>query len=165
MIIDALGLGESLSLHEGNNLTFGVNDIFKVKPVDYLVCVDRISAFTPERLDVIKSSNPTAFISHLDEWQFMPNFYRIEVQRKFPESIADLDSVAIPKSVFSPYVAIALAYKMFKPERIRVFGVDMVSHPHLSHQAERILKHWKALKLALAYKGCEVEVFGDGILI
>ena len=120
--------------------------------------------FTPERLKIIENSNPKGFISHLDEWKTQSNFYKIELQQFFPSKVADLDSVKLPKSRFSPYIAISLAWKMFKPETIRLFGVDMVTHPHLSNQYQDILKHWKALKLALGYKGCEVKVFGNGIL-
>jgi len=164
MIIDVLGLGESIKLHSGDNLTFGVNDIFKIKPVDYLVCVDRKANFTPERLKVIESSTPTGFISHLDEWKDQKNFYRIEIQQHYPNKRADLDCVKLPKSRFSPYIATALAWKMFKPEKIRLFGVDMNNHPNLTGQQDIIKKHWKHLVVALGLKGCEVEVFGDGIL-
>jgi len=165
MVVDVLGMGESLSLYKPcGNITFGVNDIFSKQPVDYLVCVDKISAFAPERLMTIYGSDPIAFLSHLDEWSCKPNFFKIQLQKYYPKNIADLDTVEIPKSCFSPYVAIGLAYKMFKPEKIRIFGVDMTTHPHLSKQATRIKAHWLAMKKALSIKGCEVEVYGSGLL-
>jgi hypothetical protein len=167
MIVDVLGLGESLALYDNaGDITFGVNDIFSKQKVDYLVCVDKMEAFTPERLETIKQSTGyCAFISHLDEWKFMPHYFKIEIQKPFPNVIADLDSVAIPKSCFSPYIAVGLAYKMFKPTIIRLFGVDMTSHPNLSKQTERIKKHWAAMVAALNAKGCEVEVYGSGVLV
>jgi len=164
MIVDVLGLGESLALHDGNNITVGVNDIFKVKPVDVLVCVDYKSSFTPERLKWIEEANDCAFFSHLDEWKSKPNFSKIELQTFYPKQVANLDIQQLPKSVFSPYVAVALAYKLFTPSLIRVFGVDMTNHQHLSKEKERIQKDWKALVIALRLKGCEVEVFGSGML-
>jgi hypothetical protein len=164
MIVDVLGLGESLSLHDGNNITVGVNDIFKVKPVDVLVCVDFKTAFNPERLKWIEEANDCAFFSQLDEWKSKQNFNKIELQQFYPKQVANLDVPQLPKSVFSPYVAVALAYKLFTPSLIRVFGVDMTNHHNLTKQAERIQKDWKALVIALRLKGCEVEVYGAGLL-
>lgn len=163
--VDILGLGESLALHSGNNPTFGVNDIFRVKPVDHLVCVDFKSAFSPERLKIIESSLTCQFYSHLDEWRTMPNFNKILLhQFDNGANMANLDSEKISKSCFSPYVAIGLAWRIYKPEGIRIFGVDMVSHPHLGNQTEKIKRHWAEMKKALNNKGCKVEVFGNGLL-
>lgn len=167
MIIDVLGLGESLSLFRPNkdNITFGVNDIFRYYPVDYLVCIDKPNRFNDERLKIIKQSAPIKFFSHLNEWDRQPNFELIKLQQQFPTRVCDLDLEKIPKSVFSPYVAIALAYKLFKPSLINIYGVDMVSHDNLSKYRDRIRTHFKYLKMALAKKGCQANVYGHGILV
>ncbi len=166
MVVDILGLGESLALYDNaENIRFGVNDIMKRVRVDYVVCVDKMDAFKAERLmDIMNHVNYLGFVSHLKEWEFMPDFYKIDLQKRYPGQVADLDLVAIPKSCFSPYVAVGLAWKMFKPTKIRFFGVDMINHPNLHNQTDRIKKDWRAMVLALAHKGCEVEVWGDGIL-
>lgn len=162
MIVDVLGLGESLELYDNSeNIRFGVNDICSKKVVDYLVCVDHKAAFTPERLKVIENSRVLSFFSHLDEWQTHPNFKKIELRKGYPSGLLTFET--IPKSVFSPYIAVGLAWKLFEPEHIRVFGVDMVTHK-LNEQASRIKSDWLWLKKTLNNKGCEVTVFGDGIL-
>ncbi len=163
-IVDVLGIGESVYLHEGKNLTFGVNDIFSLKPVDYLVCVDRKARFTAERLRWIEGSTPKMFFSQLWEWSSHPKFELIELQGFYPGNFVNLDAAEIPKSCFSPYVAVALAWKMFRPKTIRLFGVDMRTHKQLRNDKVRIQKHWLAMKKALEGKGCKTEVFGQGIL-
>ena len=162
--VDVLGLGESITLHEGNNITVGVNDIFRIKPVNVLLCVDFKMAFTPERLSIIENSRGCEFYSHLDEWRTQPNFHKIKLQSNRPKTIANLDCDELPKSVFSPFVAVALAYKLYKPELIRVYGVDMTNHIHLTSQKKLIQENWKALKVALAMKDCLLQVNGNGIL-
>ena len=76
----------------------------------------------------------------------------------------DLDGDKINVSVFSPFVATIVAYKMFEPEVINLYGVDMTNHPHLSAKAEKIRSDWFALKKALNERGVVVNVFGNGIL-
>lgn len=162
--VDILGLGPSVSLHSGDNITFGVNDIFRIKPVDYVVCVDGKNRFTPERLRVIEDCMPLVLFSQLEEWKTHPSYGQIKIQKSFSERV-DLNTAEIQKSIFSPYVAVGLAWRMFHPDTIRVFGVDMTDHKHLTKEKDRILKHWKALVLALNKKGCKVEVHGSGLLV
>lgn len=76
----------------------------------------------------------------------------------------DLDGDKINVSVFSPFVATIVAYKMFEPEVINLYGVDMTNHPHLSAKAEKIRSDWFPLKKALNERGVEVNVFGNGLL-
>lgn len=164
MTVDILGLGESLELHTGDNTTFGVNDIWIKKPVDYLVCIDHKAAFTVDRLAYIESSRPRVLFSHLLEWEDHPCFELIELQNFYPGKMAYLDSSQLPKSCFSPYVAVGLAWQMFKPSKIRLFGVDLNNHKKLKKDKVRIQKHWLAMKRALEAKGCETEVSGNGYL-
>jgi|LSQX01.2.fsa_nt_gb hypothetical protein len=167
MTINILGLGESLKLYDGKgDLSFGVNDIMQYQKVDYVVCLDKQSAFTETRLNAIKSNTDyTGFMTQLPEWNFMPKVFKMQLQRGTERVMANLHTPEIPKSCFSPYVATALAYKMFKPDRIRVFGVDMTNHPNLHSQTVRIKRDWAALVRAIDAEGCSVEVLGSGILV
>ena len=167
MIIDILGLGESISLYRtNNNITFGVNDIYRKIDVDYLVCVDDKKKFTEDRLKYIENNKAKAFYSQLDCWEYLPNYQKIELQNRYPDYECDLLSNAIPKSVYSPFIAICLAYKIFKPSIINLYGVDMINHPHLSNSMtiNRILRHTLNLKVSLNSYCCELIVHGNGIL-
>jgi len=167
MTIDILGLGESLSLYKpSQNITLGVNDIFRKQNVDYLVCIDKRAAFNDERLKVIDESKPKAFYSQLTEWSNRKDFNKIELQNSYPNIKCNIDLNEYPKSVYSPFVAIAIAFKLFNPKIINLYGVDFKTHIHLSTKdnTDRILKHTQNLKNALSAKGCQLIVFGDGIL-
>jgi hypothetical protein len=159
--VDVLGLGESLSEYDyADNIRIGVNDISSRLLVDYVVCVNGKESFTPERLKVIERSRCLGFYSQLKEWQKHPSYCHIELQTNFT---ADLNQSALPKSIFSPYVAVALAYKQFAPDLIRVFGVDIVNH-HLNDRAKQIKEHWSALVAELNARGVQVKVYGQGLL-
>lgn len=167
MTIDILGLGESLSLYTpSQNITFGVNDIFRKQSVDYLVCVDKKTAFTEDRLKVIKESYPKIFYSQLDEWNFKSNFQRIELQNHYPDSYCNLNVNAYPKSTYSPFVAIAIAFKQFRPDIINLYGVDFITHQNFKDtlSRDRILRHTQNLKKSLKDKDCSLIIHGDGLL-
>ena len=162
--VDILGLGESIGLFiPSGNITFGVNDIYRIFPVDFLVVIDAPNRFTPERLEVIKWSTPNSFISHRHEYRGRNDYMKIDLWERTGLPI-DLDGDKINVSVFSPFVATIVAYKMFEPEVINLYGVDMTNHPHLSAKAEKIRSDWFPLKKALNERGVEVNVFGNGIL-
>ena len=136
--VDILGLGESIGLFiPSGNITFGVNDIYRIFPVDFLVVIDAPNRFTPERLEVIKWSTPNSFISHRHEYRGRNDYMKIDLWERTGLPI-DLDGEKINVSVFSPYVATIVAYKMFEPEVINLYGVDMTNHPNLSSKAEKI---------------------------
>jgi hypothetical protein len=165
MTVDILGLGESLQLYDfSDNVRFGVNDISSKVIVDYLVCVDFKKSFTDERLNVIKNTKCYTFYSQLDEWQTHPNFKKIKLADSYPDQIGIDYSQGIPKSIFSPYVAVGLAWQIFEPKKIRLFGVDMVNH-NLNDRKDRIIRHWQIMKEFLTKQNCEIEVFGEGILV
>jgi hypothetical protein len=160
--VDVLGLGESLEDYDyANNTRVGVNDISSRLVVDYIVCVNGKNSFDADRLSIIEKSRCLGFYSHLDEWATHPNFSKIELQQNFT---ADLDQKALPKSIFSPYIATALAYKLFAPDVIRVFGVDIINHK-LNDRAKQIKQHWCALVAELNRRNVEVKVYGQGLLV
>ena len=163
--VDILGLGESVELFiPSDNITFGVNDIYRIFPVDFLVCIDSPNRFTPERLEIIKWSTPNAFISHCWEYRGRNDYMKIELMERTGLPI-DLDGEKINVSVFSPYVATIVAYKMFEPEVINLYGVDMTNHPNLFCLGGKIRSDWSLLRKALNERGVKVNVFGNGILV
>ena len=76
MKVDILGLGESLKEYSpSDNITIGVNDIFKFHPVDYLVCVDNPQRFSAERFNTIINSNHKKFYTHYKKYKNPIFFY------------------------------------------------------------------------------------------
>jgi hypothetical protein len=166
--IAVLGLGESLAEYTqagGWDYTIGVNDIWRAVQTDAVVCVDKRERFTEERLAVIDASRPQRFYTHLPEWHSRPDAYPIELQEMFPDYVCQLHTGKVPKSMCSPFVAAAIAFMYHGATEIHLYGVDMVSHPHLKDQmVAKIVKHFKALKVALTMDGCQLHVHGNGVL-
>lgn len=165
MKIDILGLGESLSLFTpGDNIVFGVNDIFRFCEVDYLVVIDSPNRFCEERFRYIERATPIGFISHRKEYMWRPDIIPIELKH-FGEPL-DLDSEKINVSLMSPYVATIVAYKMFSPTEINLYGVDITSHPTLNSEKNisTIIKDWNRLKKELVKRNVSVNVYGKGVL-
>jgi hypothetical protein len=173
--IAVLGLGQSLEEYaaDSNNYSaaIGVNDIWSRVQTPYVVCVDRLSCFTPERLAVIQACRPMAFYSHLDFdknvpiWGLRPDFVKIELQPYYPTYVCQLDTPQLPKSHCSPFVAAVIAFKLLHADEVHLYGVDLVNHPNLKPATcERIKLHFANLKRALADVGCGFVVHGRGIL-
>lgn len=165
--IAILGLGESLS--EFNkadfDLSIGVNDIYSRVDADFIVCVDMPDRFTPERMATIKRSTPLRFYTQLAAWKNQPNYYPIKLQDNYPDFTCQLDISPVPKSLCSPFVAAAIAYKYHDPKEIHMFGVDMRTHPHLKDRtADKIARHFRVLRDDLLIRGVGFVVHGDGIL-
>lgn len=164
MNVAILGLGPSIKLFSGGIPSIGVNDIYRYYPADFVVCLDEKNRFTPERLDIIERSNPDMFFSQLDCWNTHQAFSRIKLQNDYPNYVCQLDLNDLPKSLCSPFVAVAIGFKMgFK--NIHLFGVDLINHPTLKdRQTEKIKQHFKALKIALNQYDRNLIIHGDGIL-
>jgi hypothetical protein len=164
--VAVLGLGPSLKLYNGGyDLTIGVNDIYSKVPTDHIVCVDRPDRFTVERLKVINESTPERFYTHLTDWQDRPDYFPIELQEQYPNYVCLLNIKAIPKSLCSPFVAAAIAYKLHEATEIHLYGVDLTNHPNLDKRScERIFTHFKNLSYSLRIAGSKLVVHGDGIL-
>ena len=164
MRIAVIGLGCSVSLYaEGFDLTIGVNDTWRKVKTDVLVCLDKRSAFTADRLRVIDQSKPQAFYSQMIQWDTRPDFRKIEFYPTYPDKICKLDGPKYEKSFFSPFVAMQIAYRVYGATEIHVFGVDMTNHPHLKGKLlDKIKLHFK--NLCKAMTDCKIIVYGDGIL-
>jgi len=160
MKADVLGLGESLKDYSPskNNITFGVNDIFKHHHVDYLVCVDRITAFTPERFATIKASTCLKFYTHLEEWQNHLKNVQLFSLSGPRGCIKGIESQDVPYSNNSTFVAVVLAYKHGAKE-INIFGADFNTHKNFKiNKGEIVLKDFKKLFDYMKSKGVVINV-------
>ncbi len=164
--VSVLGLGPSLSLYKPDgSITVGVNDIWSKVKTDYIVCIDFPFRFTEERLATINESRPIKFISHLDDYASRPDFERIELLPYFPNYVCQLNLPQYPKSLVSPFIACAVAFKYLHATEINLYGADMVNHPNIKlDDQQRIINHFRNLKVALVQSGCKFIVHGDGIL-
>jgi hypothetical protein len=166
-ILAVLGTGPSWNLFvsDGFDASIGVNDIWKYVKTDYVVCLDHPSAFTPERLKVIKECKPKRFYSQMVEWDKRPDFQKIDIIPNYNDTFCNLDTWMFQKSFCSPYVACQIAFKYHEAIEIHVFGVDLVNHPYLKQDLlGKIKLHFKHLKIALENKGCQLVIHGSGIL-
>lgn len=164
MRIALIGLGCSASEYaEGFDLTIGVNDVWRKVRTDVLVCLDKRSAFSSDRLRVIDQSKPQAFYSQIVAWDTRPDFHKIELYPTYPDRVCRLDGPKYEKSFFSPYVAMQIAYKEYHATELHVFGVDMTNHPHLKgNLLKKIRLHFDNLRNAMT--DCKIIVYGNGIL-
>jgi hypothetical protein len=162
MIIDVLGLGESITTYKRennkNNITIGVNDIAKHYFTDYLVIVDQPGRFPKERLANIKANKQAKVYSHIKIWaEHFNNFNYIKLEHR--RSFLDLDSDRYSYSNNSTYLACILAYKLGAKE-INLYGADFVTHNSLSSDLafKRTLSDFIALSAELSKKGIIFKV-------
>lgn len=158
MKVSVLGLGESVNEFKPNgSITIGVNDIWKHHPTDYIVCVDRINAFTVKRLRTIMFSKPKKFFTHLEEWKrIMPTFELIELS-KGRGNLNDIDNT-FAYSNNSVFVAVVLAYKLGATE-INIFGADFNTHAAFNgNMLFAALDDFKRLFDFLKDKGIKITV-------
>jgi len=168
--IAVLGLGQSISLFLKEppfdfSLTVGVNDIYRHVKTDIIVCVDRPSAFTPERLRFINDATPKYFYSQMVDWDRRPDFRKINIISGYPDRGLNLNQPGYWKSYCSPFIAVQVAYRMHEANEIHLFGVDLTNHPHLDRDlCKKIKIHFTHLINALHERNCQVIVHGNGIL-
>lgn len=128
--VHVIGLGETAKDFKcDGNWTIGVNN---VEGCDYQVCVDRPSAFTPERLETIKSLDVASFYTHLDEWKFLDSFEKMNLKSITAHN--DRWSEFIPSSNNSPFVACGIAYYFHDATEICLWGVDFNDHPNIKDE-------------------------------
>jgi hypothetical protein len=163
-MVAVLGLGDSLKEYEGG-FAIGVNDIWRYVETEAVVVLDYERVFTPDRLKVIKLCKPEAFYSQIVAWDIRPDFRKIDLIPGYPDHAVDLDLAGFYKSFCSPFVAVQIAFKIYKAEEIHLYGVDLVNHPHLDFNiCQKIKLHFANLRKALTAKGCQFIVHGKGIL-
>lgn len=172
-----LGLGESLNHFDGEGVTFGVNEIFKHHPVDYLVLMNPPNRHTLEEIEIIKNSKPKHVVTYypfswLQYWMPQSNVDKIRPSLKHKEVFFQdgrririspwndkfvLDRIYY--SITSPFVAISLAaYLGF--DEIILWGVDLRTHasyPVGSNGHSMETERYKALSDALKLQGISVR--------
>lgn len=161
MRINVLGLGQSIDKYTpSGDITIGVNDIFKIIPVNNLVVIDTPEVFSKERLHTIINSTPDKFFTHLPQWRtLVPRYQKITLD-KYPGCLDGLDNKELVcYSNNSTFVATVIAYKM-KAKEIVLYGVDFKNHKHLSQSyiLEKQLKHFHDLYLQLKHRGVKLFV-------
>jgi len=161
-----LGLGASLSLYKpAGELTIGVNDIWQYFKTDIVVCLDKLGAFTPDRLRTINNCTPKAFYSQMACWNRRSDYQKIEFNDSYPDRTCDISGWKYQKSYCSPFVAVQIAFRYYERDEIHLYGVDLLNHPHLNYaMTMKIKTHFINLKRALEAEGCHLIVHGDGIL-
>ena len=164
-------LGTGCSVKEFDPKEFdwsiGVNDIWKYVHTNDIVCLNPRKDFTPDRMKIIDESTPEHFWSQIVNYDYRPDFRKIDILPGYPETHCSLDGFPwkMNKSYCSPFVACQVAYFYYAAHEIHLFGVDMVAHPHLNGDlCGKIKTHFINLKAALKQKNCELIVHGSGIL-
>jgi hypothetical protein len=167
MRIAILGTGPSLGefIKEDYDLCIGVNDIWRYVDADIVVCLDHRKVFNAERIKYIDESKPKVFYSHIVNWDVRSDFQKIDFLPGYPDHVCRLDRREYQKSYCSPFVGAQIAWKIYGATEIHLFGVDLVNHPHLDRAlCDKIKRHFKHLKTALAEKNCSLIIHGQGIL-
>lgn len=162
-----LGLGPSIQSFEpmGYDVVIGVNDIYRYYPADAVVCLDYARVFNYDRLKWITGATPNKFYSQIVAWDTRPDFEKINLIPGYPDKSLNLDIPGFWKSFCSPFVAVQIAFKIYKSSEIHLFGVDMTNHPHLDQPiCSKIKIHFRNLESALAQRDCKLIVHGNGIL-
>lgn len=157
MIVNVIGLGATAQeFKPDGNITIGVND---VQGCDYQVIVDRQKAFSGERferiLNHVLSDKCKKLFSQLDEWFLFDDFELLQLKAVHAHN--NRWNEFIPSSNNSPFVACGVAYKYFGATEIRLWGVDMLDHPHLNGaMREQSVKDFQLLQKILNEKGCRI---------
>ncbi len=152
--IEVLGLGPSNKEYvPSRNETIGVNDISAFREVDRLLLMDPPESFRGRRLNCIKASKPKYTYSNLDDWNFMPNFVKINVAD--PSHGGKVDALDdwnnLPRHVDSTFTAVCIAYHCGATD-IVLYGVDFTDH-HLAHYKDQIIQSYSRLHGALIQRG------------
>ena len=163
-----LGLGETVNQYEPqpNDVTFGVNDVFKYHAVQNLLLVNTESCFTKgdkTRFNTIKNSTPEKFYSiEFATVQWERYFNNIEYVKHFGcydndglRKELNIDNDFIYSSMSSPFMAVQLAIKK-NPElkNVYIYGVDFSTHKNFTgRRLDLELICWKWLLKQYRNKG------------
>lgn len=148
-----LGLGPTLKTYlenEPEGTTWGVNDIGKKYPVDYLVIVDKPPRFPPDRMMWIKLAKPVKLWTPWDDWAWHKSFHQFHLAR-YAGYLPSLDNPEeVCFSICSPYVATVLAHQD-GAEEITLHGVDIADHWELGDPSKtaRVLRDFEVLRKEL----------------
>jgi len=161
MIIDVIACGESaLNYTNKGNVTVGVNDCYKIYPVDYLVCVDLPSAFSKKRLKIILKSKPKKFFCPFDDWRNMITMYEHIKLVNASGCVKELNKKEkICYSNNSPFVAVVMAYHL-GATKIKLYGADFNTHRAFKNENnfKKTLKDFRNLNSEMLRNGCKLYV-------
>lgn len=129
--ISIIGCGpETGPLWDGKGVSLGVNDCEKHgKKVDYLLLLNSVGKFSPERLAIIEATRPITCYSHLPKWgEVFSNFKHIQTTLW---GGTEIKPGVIYHSKTSPFCALSLALVMGFQEAV-LWGVDFGTHKTFS---------------------------------
>jgi hypothetical protein len=158
--VHIIGCGESAKNWDGIGFSIGVNDCFRYHKTNYLLIINAPNKFTPERMQVIRNSEPDKVFCHTMLWkQYFPNMEYITLQAF---TSGQIRPGMLYHSSTSPFAAMSLAYNIGAKEII-LWGVDFKTHKHY-HPGTQELKSelWKynffiealEAKGTKVYQGC-----------
>ena len=154
------GLGPSLQdvrEVESDSIRIGVNDILKHFKTDYIVCIDRMRSFSPERFTMIYN-NTVPMFTHLSERDLPYKGKRVNIElQEHRGEFFSIEKFAI--SYCSPFVAMQVAAKMGASE-IVVCGVDLNNHK-LNTRMRDMRYHFDELRQKLESQGIKVTSMSD----
>lgn len=164
MTVSIVACGESASewYKMPCDVSIGVNDSWKWgHKTDYLLIFNKISRFTRERMDVIRSSKPVKFYTHTPQWQGIFPEANIVKLRQWDGHLRD-DVYASAQT--SPFIAMDFARKLGAKDII-LWGVDFNTHKIFNQsnpQTKQELRSYKGLIEALLGVGVSVWLGKEG---
>lgn len=169
MIAHVIGCGQTAkNFTPDGNLTIGVNDIFSITPVDYLIVINHPSKFKdePERLNAIINSKPKVFYSNNNSWEkYFPEWKQLNM---VSFSYSGRNS-RIWCSKTSPFVGISLANHLGATD-IVIWGVDFQNHKffkigttYFNHEYSAYLKLFERVN-AKVWLGSKGTCFDNDLL-
>ncbi len=169
MTVHVLGLGHTAkNFIPDGNLTIGVNDIFSITPVDYLIVINHPSRFKdePERLNTIINSKPKVFYCNNNSWEkYFPEWKQLQLT----EFSYNRRTNRLWCSKTSPFVAISLANQMGALD-IVLWGVDFENHKffkkgttYLNNEYSNYLKLFERIN-ANVWLGSKGTCFDEDLL-
>lgn len=166
--INVLGTGPTLSRYvPDENITVGVNDIWKHYQTDHVVCVDKPHRFTKERLKVIVECSPINFYTcYPRDWSGL----RDNIGLKLAPIRGYIDTLDDPKRICfsnnSAFVATVMAYHL-GAKQIVLYGVDFTGHHDLSQPQvqKRAIQDFVKLFHALDKRGVKLMVSSKDSLL
>lgn len=135
-----LGLGKTIDRYSYQEArSVGVNDVYRHRRADYVVCVDPPSRFTEERRTIIRNCRPKKFFSNVitdptigvEGWESHPCFEKIELHS--PRGKADYFADGVAYGNMSVLPAMVLAVKL-GASSLTLYGVDIKDHERLGNE-------------------------------
>lgn len=152
-----IALGETGRLWDGKGFSIGVNDAWKFRPTDALVCVN-VFLDNAARHKTVSESRPAAgfYSSNTRMWVNHPNYIPMDNLRKFEGKYVKGELYYRHTSTF---IAITLAAKLDYTE-IVLYGHDLTNHKHVkSRILEGEIKSTLELVMELEKHGIKVYIY------